>query len=226
MILQEVINSKILNQLYDELWCAYEKGERDAIIQTVDKINCALPGISEQALEKTRQIFISHGQLMRVTHICLISDDELKWNVEGYLAAMEQLLREEQHMFFSVEAFHRLFEGAGKFESNQKLYEKGGKVLTVSGLLSVAEYGLRVFNVFGSEKATECTKDAVFALKGIRSSLQNDSNVRKPLNRQLHAMVDRLRGIVKPHLEKEPHQRVEEGVSTLIDLAIDFFCWR
>ena len=88
------------------------------------------------------------------------------------------------------------------------------------------EYGLRAFNAFGPEKATAYTKDVVPALEGIRAVLQNESGVEKPLNRQLHETVDYFRNVVKPNLEKDSHQRVEEGVSVLVDLAIDFFCWR
>lgn len=139
---------------------------------------------------------------------------------------MERCLREEDETFFSIEAFGKLFDVARKFEAEQKLYEKEKKVLTVAGLLSVVEYGLRMFKVFGPGKTTPYTKDVVPTLKGIRAVLQNESGVEKPLNRQLHETVDYFRNVVKPHLEKDCHQRIEEGVSVLVDLAIDFFCWR
>lgn len=100
------------------------------------------------------------------------------------------------------------------------------KCQNVAGLLSGVEYGLRMFKVFGPGKATPYTKDVVPTLKGIRAVLQNESGVGKPLNRQLHETVDYFRNVVKPNLEKDSHQRVEEGVSVLVDLAIDFFCWR
>ena len=226
MATAEVVNTKTLNQLYRELCNAYENGDRELTVRTINKIGCALPGIPNQALEVTRQIFMSHGQIMVETQISLVSDEELKWNVQGYLIAMERCLREEESTFFSIEAFGKLFDVVGKFEPEQKLYEKGKKVLTVAGLLSAVEYGLRAFNVFGPEKATIYTREVAPALREIKAVLMNENDVKKPLNRQLHAMVDYMRNAVKPHLEKESHKRVEEGVSTAVDLAIDFFCWR
>ena len=226
MTIIEIVNTKTLNQLYNELWCAYENGDRELTVRTIDKIGCALPGIPNQALEVTRQIFMSHGQIMVETQISLVSDEELKWNVQGYLIVMERCLREEDETFFSIEAFGKLFDVAGKFDPEQKLYEKGRKVLTVAGLLSAVEYGLRAFKVFGPEKATIYTSEVAPVLREIKAVLMNENDVKKPLNRQLHAMVDYMRNAVKPHLEKESHKRVYEGVSTAVDLAIDFFCWR
>lgn len=226
MITAEVVNTKTLNQLYNELWCAYENGDRELTVRTIDKIGCALPGIPNQALEVTRQIFMSHGQIMVETQISLVSDEELKWNVQGYLIVMERCLREEDETFFSIEAFGKLFENAVKFEGKQKLYEREGKTLTVAGLLSVVEYGVRAFYTFGPEKAAAYTEEVVSVLKEIRSSLQNESGAQKPLNRQLHETVEYFRNLVKPNLEKETHRRAEEGISALVDLAIDFFCWR
>ena len=226
MTIIEIVNTKTLNQLYNELWCAYENGDRELTVRTINKIGCALPGIPNQALEVTRQIFMSHGQIMVETQISLVSDEELKWNVQGYLIAMERCRREEESTFFSIEAFGKLFDVVGKFEPEQKLYEKGRKVLTVAGLLSAVEYGLRAFNAFGPEKATIYTREVAPALREIKAVLMNENDVKKPLNRQLHAMVDYMRNAVKPHLEKESHKRVEEGVSTAVDLAIDFFGWR
>lgn len=226
MTIIEIVNTKTLNQLYNELWCAYENGDRELTVRTIGKINCAFPDIPEKALDATRQIFMSHGQIMVETQISLVSDEELKWNVQGYLIVMERDLREEDTAFFSIEAFGKLFDVAGKFEPEQKLYEKGTKVLTVAGLLSAVEYGLRAFNAFGPEKATIYTREVAPVLREIKAVLMNENDVKKPLNRQLHAMVDYMRNAVKPHLEKESHKRVEEGVSTAVDLAIDFFCWR
>ena len=100
------------------------------------------------------------------------------------------------------------------------------KCQNVAGLLSVVEYGLRAFKVFGPEKATIYTSEVAPVLREIKAVLMNENDVKKPLNRQLHAMVDYMRNAVKPHLEKESHKRVYEGVSTAVDLAIDFFCWR
>lgn len=174
----------------------------------------------------TRQIFMSYGQIMVETQISLVPDEELKWNVQGYLIVMGRGLREENAMFFSIEAFGKLFESAGKFDKKQKLYEREGKTLTVVNLLSVVEYGLRVFNTFGTGKSEAYTKEVALALKEIRSSLQNESGGKKTLNRQLHEMVDYFRNAVKPNLAKETHRRAEEGISALVDLAIDFFCWR
>lgn len=226
MDVQEPVNSKTLNQLYSELWSAYEKDDRELVIRAIGKIGCAFPDVPKQALDVTRQIFMSHGQIMVETQISLVFGEELKWNVQGYLSTMERRLREENAMFFSIEAFGKLFENAGAFEKKQKLYEREGKTLTVVGLLSVVEYGLRAFNTFGPEKAAAYTKEVVPALKEIRSSLQNESGVQKPLNRQLHETVDYFRNVVKPHLEEETYRRAEEGISALVDLAIDFFCWR
>lgn len=226
MDVQETVNSKDLNQLYSELWSADEKGDRKLAIRAIGKIGCAFPGLPKQALEETRKIFMSHGQIMVETQISLVSDEELKWNVQGYLIVMERGLREENAMFFSIEAFRKLFESTGKFDKKQKLYEREGKTLTAADLLSVVEYGLRAFNTFAPEKAAAYTKDVVPALKEIRASLQNESGVQKPLNRQLHETVDYFRNAVKPHLAKETHRRVEDGISVLVDLTIDFFCWR
>ncbi len=226
MDVQEPVNSKTLNQLYNELWSAYEKDDRELVIRAIGKIGCALPDIPGQALDVTRQIFMSHGQVMVETNIYLVFGEELKWNVQGYLTAMERVLREEDETFFSIEAFGKLFENAVKFEGKQKLYEREGKTLTVAGLLSVVEYGVRAFYTFGPEKAAAYTEEVVSVLKEIRSSLQNESGAQKPLNRQLHETVEYFRNLVKPNLEKETHRRAEEGISALVDLAIDFFCWR
>ena len=226
MDVQEPVNSKTLNQLYSELWSAYEKDDRELVIRAIGKIGCALPDIPGQALDVTRQIFMSHGQVMVETNIHLVFGEELKWNVQGYLTVMERILREEDATFFSVEAFGKLFENAVKFEGKQKLYEREGKTLTVAGLLSVVEYGVRAFYTLGPEKAAAYTEEVVPVLKEIRSLLQNESGTQKPLNRQLHETVDYFRNAVKPHLAKETHRRAEEGISALVDLAIDFFCWR
>lgn len=45
MYLQETVNSKTLNQLYSELWSAYEKGDRELAIHAIGKIGCVFPDI-------------------------------------------------------------------------------------------------------------------------------------------------------------------------------------
>lgn len=228
MATAEVVNTKTLNQLYRELWNAYESGEEGGIRRVIGKVKCALTWeFVRQAKEEARAVFRRHGYYTPWdADLEYIAGQELKWNAEGYLIVMERCLREEDTAFFSIEAFGKLFDVAGKFEPEQKLYEKGRKVLTVAGLLSAVEYGLRAFKVFGPEKATIYTSEVAPVLREIKAVLMNENDVKKPLNRQLHAMVDYMRNAVKPHLEKESHKRVEEGVSTAVDLAIDFFCWR
>jgi len=121
---------------------------------------------------------------------------------------------------FSQRTINQLYNNRGYFTPDQHLYQKNGKILTVSTVLSVIGYAQKVIETLGV-KVDGKYSIALMVLNTIDLAL-NNRKPDKPLNKALHLTNDVLSEVAKKVAGDERAGQVISGTSLLVDLTIDF----
>jgi len=121
---------------------------------------------------------------------------------------------------FSQKAINQLYNNQGYFTPDQHLYQKNGKILTVSTVLSVIGYAQKTIETLGV-KVDGKYSIALMVLNTIDLAL-NNRKPDKPLNKALHLTNDVLSEVAQKVVDDERAGQVISGTSLLFDLTIDF----
>ena len=119
-----------------------------------------------------------------------------------------------------------LFNITRHYHSNQVLYEsqEKGCSLTVDQMLRVAKYATAVAEIIEPDNPNyEHASAAITVFQGIEAVLEN-RNHPVPIGKKLHVANGFLTTVVKSCVKDKDTKRGITVTSTLIDLAIDFFC--
>lgn len=160
---------------------------------------------------------------------CLISfinnDTILRSNIEGCLNVLQTELRlRDFYRSNNTYAQRLLYRPNHTFLQNEILYEYNDRQLKVADLLAVTKYAINVAeSIEPNNKVYAQANGAITVLQGIDAILNNKPED-KPINKMLHLATSFISTVVKSSLKDDEAKRGVIVTTTMIDLAIDFFC--
>lgn len=240
MNIAEQIKYSNLDLIYSNLSFAYLNNDVDQMRFYFSKFQNEHPEYFGQMDSCVRCVFYENKCVPgEMTSILNISGSTLKFNIEGCLRAIEKVLDAESYLPFSLGAIHALYYPQGLFAPTDELYrgeylsqldshremacKKEVRILSVSDLLSVTDYSVKILDALNPSEKTQDISDAITILKSVDLALSNKSQD-KPLNKSLHIVNSVLSSTVKRSLDNTADKQFAGAMSVLIDLAIDFFC--
>lgn len=240
MAIEEQIKNNNLDFIYSNLSFAYLNGDADQMRFYFGKFQNDYPEYFGQMDSCVRCVFYENKCMPgERTPIQNIFGNTLKFNIEGCLRAIEKVLDDKSYLPFSLGAIQTLYYPQVSFTPTSELYrgeyfsqldphgetpyKKEVRSLSVSDLLSVADYSVKILDALSPSEKTQDISDTITVLKGIDLALNNKPQD-KPLNKSLHIVNSVLSSTVKSSLEKNTDKQFVGVMSVLVDLAIDFFC--
>lgn len=159
------------------------------------------------------------------THISVLSDEEIYINVKSAFLALNEkvdsLYAQQERYNYANKV---MFESQTPFSTTQVLYKEEQKQLTVSNMLDVSKYAIKVAQILDpSNENYEKASAAIVVFQGIEHTLNNETDNGTP-RKMLHLANDFLTGVVKSQAKNDEQKGTITGISILVDLAIDFFC--
>lgn len=220
-----------LEAAYANLYRAYERGNKDEMIYAyiaAGKVNNSIQGFNDRVLNETKRVLCSKG-IIPDMQPCLISfinnNTILRSNIEGslYVLLVELQLR-DFYRSNNTYAQRLLYRPNHTFLQNEILYEYNDRQLKVADLLAVTKYAIRVAeSIEPNNKIYVQANGAITVLQGIDAILNNKPED-KPINKMLHLVTSFISTVVKSSLKDDETKRGVIVTTTMIDLAIDFFC--
>lgn len=220
-----------LETAYANLYRAYERGNRDEMIYAyiaAGKVNNSIQGFNDHVLNETKRVLYSKGIIpdMQSCLISLINNDTiLRSNIEGCLNVLQAELRlRDFYRSNNTYAQHLLYRPNHTFLQNEILYEYNDRQLKVADLLAVTKYAISVAeSIEPNNKVYAQANGAITVLQGIDAILNNKQED-KPINKMLHLATSFISTAVKSSFKNDEAKRGVIVTTTMIDLAIDFFC--
>lgn len=231
-----------LDLIYSNLSFAYLNGNAEQMRYYFTKFTNEYPEYLGQMENCINCVFYEnrcpHGVKDSINNVF---GNTLKLNIEGCLRAIEKVLDEKSYHTFSLRAINTIYYPKQQFTLNDILYQrkhnfyptsqvvtstvKSTNSLTVSDLLSVADYSIKVLDTLNPSEKTQDISDTITILKSIDLALNNKPED-KPINKSLHVVNSVITSAVKRSLDKNEDKQFVSTTSLLFDLAIDFFCKR
>lgn len=220
----EVLNLEIA---YSKLYNAYITDNIFGMRTAIVNYKSNFPLLSLQTQTECKNVFYENGVFLFRTDVPIekLTLKELKMNTKGCMnTALDELSRLNYYQSNCTYATEVLYKPQQRFEPQQVVYPGDKGNLTVSDLLSVSKYAVKVAQAVSPDNENYDKANAVISVfQGIDAVLNNKPED-KPINKMLHLVNDFLAGVVKSCADKKEEK---EGVivsSTLVDLAIDFLC--
>lgn len=221
-------NDEILNLeiAYSTLYRAYIFGNRTEMINAIMSVSLDDPYHIASLQNGINRIFTEKygSRWCETPNWDLISDTDIKLNVEGLLNALSNdLSKLNIYQTNYTYAQSVLFQPYRTFERNDIIYiHKDGKQLTVADFLAVSKYAIRIAEAIDPcDKNFAMARAAIGTLQGIIAILNNTPE-NKPVNKLLHLVSKFISSVVKSSLKNEDAEQDVSITSTMIDLAIDF----
>lgn len=213
---------------YINLKNACDRGYRNEIIEAIVSALLSNPGYFNKLKSGIDNVFIKQygNNFLRNINWILISDQDVLLNAEGCMNAIEDILA--KHKFYQENhtyAQNILYSPNHTFKQEDVLYHnKQNQQLNVADLLKVVKYSINIAEAIEPNNENFSNANAAISvLQGIEATLSNKST-NKPVNTMLHLVTNFISSAVKSSLNDESSKRGVTITSTLIDLAIDFFC--
>ena len=240
MAINEQIRYNNLDLIYSNLSFAYLNNDVDQMRFYYGKFQNEYPEYFGQMDSCVRCVFYENKCVPgERTSIQYIFGNTLKFNIEGCLRAIEKVLYDKSYLPFSLGAIQTLYYPKSTFTPTDELYQgeylsqqdslgetpykKEVRILSVSDLLSVADYSVKILDALSPSEKTQDISDTITILKGVDLALNNKPQD-KPINKSLHIVNSVLSSTVKSSLDKNTDKQFVGVMSVLVDLAIDFFC--
>ena len=155
----------------------------------------------------------------------IINDTILRSNIEGCLnVLLVELQLRDFYRSNNTYAQRLLYRPSHTFLQNEILYEYNDRQLKVADLLAVTKYAISIAeSIEPNNKIYVQANGAIIVLQGIDAILNNKPED-KPINKMLHLVTSFISTVVKSSLKDNEAKRGVIVTTTMIDLAIDFFC--
>lgn len=223
-----------LDLIYSNLIFAYYSNNETVMQNNYDIFQREFPEYSGRMFNCVQCVFSENGRKPDcVVPINTLHDEMLKFNIKGCLRTIKSVLNENDTYSFSLRAIQTIYYPETPFDRTDVLYSESETVLktqpnvknilTVSDLLSVADYSVKVLDLINPNERTQDVSDTITILKSIDLALNNKPED-KPLNKSLHIVNSVLTSVVKKSLDNQGDKQLTTSMGLLIDLAIDFFC--
>lgn len=223
-----------LDLIYSNLIFAYYSNNEVAMQNNYDEFQREYPESLGQMESCVLCVFYENNCLPGdKVSIYSIFGSALKFNIEGCLRTIKSILNENNTYSFSLGSIQTIYYPEIPFNRTDVLYSEPETVLkaqpnvkttlTVSDLLSVADYSIKVLDLINPDERTQDISDTITILKSIDLALNNKPED-KPLNKSLHIVNSVLSSVVKKSLDNKKDKQLTTSMGLLIDLAIDFFC--
>lgn len=192
-------------------------------------------------LQRTQPLVLKHDAMfssVAMQHgVCATKD---KYSIYGlsetvvdfHLLAAQKVITDELKLrAYEFSGYSRavtaIFAPARSFTANQTLYVNSHQQeLSVEDLLKVSKYSIAVAEIMAPDDPNiELASAAVTVFQGIEASLNNQQQP-MTISKRLHLANGFLSTVVKSMVKDKDTKRGITVTSTLIDLAIDFFCGR
>ncbi len=172
-------------------------------------------------------IIRNNGGVPYVTRLPLdmLDIDSARANAIGAYFSVEEVLKveyakQERYNF----ANKVMFESSTPFTPNQVLFKEEQKEFTVSDMLEVSKYAIKVAQMLQpSNDNFEKANAAITVFQGIEHALNNQADNGSP-RRMLHLANEVLTSVVKSQAKTDEQKGIIIGISLLIDSAINFLC--
>ena len=213
---------------YSNLYKAYNGGNRDEMIWAVDAALRNNPQYILALKNGVDKVFAEHYGCMFFRNLdwSRISDADVRLNVEGCIKAIEDKL--SMIKFYEsnyIRAQEILFSQNHIFHQEDVLYQNHrGLQLKVADLLSVSKYAMSIAETIDPSNEEYAKANAAITIfQGIDTILNNKPDD-KPINKMLHLATSFISSVVKSSIKNNEAKRGVTITTTLVDLAIDFFC--
>lgn len=224
---QKYIDTLNLEICYSRLHSAYMAKSRSQMLNSIVYYQNLFPSNISEIRENITNEFLAHN-LQRPSFLPSFfqrTDYEIELNTLGCMKAIEtQLSRLKYYETNYTYATEVLYKPQKGFEPQQVIYPGDKGNLTVSDLLSMSKYAVKVAQAISPDNENYDKANAVISVfQGIDAVL-NNKHEDKPTNKMLHLVNDFLTSAVKSCADKK---EVKDGIvvgSLLVDLAIDFLC--
>lgn len=241
MAINEQIRYNNLDLIYSNLSFAYLNNDEGKMKYYFQKFADEYPEYIGQMSNCINCTFYENNCIPSIIKVSIYatSGNDLRYNIVGCLASIQKSLNDYRYYSFSLGAIRTLYYPQVSFTPIYELhrveylyqqdslgetpYKKEVRILSVSDLLSVADYSVKILDALSLSEKTQEISDAIMILKGVDLVLNNKPQD-KPLNKSLHIVNSVLSSTVKRSLEKNEDKQFVGSMSVLIDLVIDFFC--
>lgn len=241
MTINEQIRYNNLDLIYSSLSFAYLNDDEAKMKDYFQKFITEYPEHRGQMSNCINCTFYENNCIPGIIKVSIYatSGDDLRYNVVGCLKSIQKALSDYRYYSFSLGAIQTLYYPRVSFTPTYELYrgeyfsqqdprgetpyKKEVRTLSVSDLLSVADYSVKILDALNPSEKTQDISDTITILKGVDLALNNKLED-KPLNKSLHIVNSVLFSTVKRSLDKHTDKQFVGTMSMLIDLAIDFFC--
>lgn len=223
---QKYIDTLNLEICYSRLHSAYMAKSKIQMLNLIKVYQNMFPSNISEIRESITNEFLANN-LPRPSFLLLFQPThyEVELNTLGCMKAIEtQLSRLKYYETNYTYATEVLYKPQKGFEPQQVIYPGDKGNLTVSDLLSVSKYAVKVAQAISPNNENYDKANAVISVfQGIDAVLNNKPED-KPTNKMLHLVNDFLTGSVKSCADKKEEKGGIIVGSTLVDLAIDFLC--
>lgn len=241
MTIGQQIRYNNLDLIYSNLSFAYLNNDEEKMKYYFQKFADEYPEYRGQMSNCINCTFYENKCIPSIIKVSIYttSGSDLRYNVVGCLASIQKALSDYRYYSFSLGAIQTLYYPQVSFTPTFELYrgeylsqpgsygenpyKKEIRTLSVSDLLSVADYSVKILDALNPSEKTQDISDAITILKGIDLALNNKPQD-KPLNKSLHIVNSVLSSTIKSSLDKNTDKQFVGTMSVFIDLAIDFFC--
>lgn len=213
---------------YSNLLRAYILGNRNEMIGAVGSALINNPDYAAALKDGINKVFsrqYGHNFFSNLNW-CVISDEDIKLNVEGCLKAISETLSKNE--FYSCNYTYAqsvLYKPDHLFHQEEILYQnEQGYHLRVADLLAISKYAVSIAETIApSNEGYAKASAAIMVLQGFDAILNNKQED-KPVNKMLHLATNFISTVVKSSIKDDDAKCGITVSALMIDLAIDFFC--
>lgn len=220
----------VLRTAYYDLRNAYVYGDRHRIKYELNKVaNLQISGIRQDIRFETEKIINRNHPNALIDWVSpnLIPADQLGYNVQGYLNALQkhgEIRLRELYMHNDSFAQRVIFQSNHKFCSLDILDSNQKGELKVEDLLTVLKYACSIAEAISPENEDYARASATITVYQAIDAILNNRPAENKINGLLHLMVSFLSTKVKNSLNDPVAKQNVTLSAIVVDLAIDFFC--
>ena len=210
--------TKYVNMLHEASFFNYDFMKK----QTIHQINNNFPDIAKEVLGEWRKRYPDGGVVSHKYHSHFFDWMPIKVNsdIDLYLYVINNRINQYYNWSVASTAVHKLFFQSQSLPPHYVLYAEDDKKLTVSDFLSVLSYGKKFAEAFFGINSIKVS-EYVLATRTVHLAI-NHQEVVYPINKTLHTINDVLIAYAKYLQRNKGEKRNLAGVSSLVDLTIDF----
>lgn len=207
--------TKYVNLLHEATFFNYDFMKKQAINQ----ININFPDIAREVLDEWCKRYPDGGPTFHRSVFRLIPMGA-NANLDLYLSVINNRINRHYNWTVSTTAVQKIFFHTRPLSHDDVLYTENDKHLTVSGFLSVLNYGKQLAETFFGEDSTKVS-EYVHAAQMVDLAIHH-KEVGKPINETLHIVKDVLMECTRDSRRTEAEKRLVTDVWSLVDLTIHF----